>query len=1500
MSQLSYRQQTATGADINFTIDTFSSDELKVYVDGVLKTAGVHYNINPYNSNSQSTVDWIGTAPSSPSIVRIVRETDVLNQGNTAVEGRATYAAGSSVKADDLNNNQKQVLRSLQEHNDQLIQTYDVEDSAITTAKIKADNITNALIADDQIDSEHYVAGSIDLEHMSANSIDSDQYVDGSIDEVHISNSAVTQNKLANNSVGTPELINGSVNSDKILDGTIVNTDVNASAAIAGTKISPDFGSQNIVTTGTISTGSFTTSGTVDGRDIAADGTKLDTIETNAKDDQTAAEIKTLLQSNKLTASEIATGALDGRYFTETELNNGALDGRYFTETEADARYFNISTGDTIKDGDSFPDNDTTIATTAAINDRIIDLVDDVGGFVPIANETSFPTANPDVNNGAGTLVSIKAIGSTRTPSTGTVTIANGSGSNTVTITGCGSTVLTAGFGVIVETTTTLHTYAFHRLVPKATEVTTVAGISSNITTVANNTSNINAVAADASDIGIVAADGTDIGLVAGSISNVNTTAGSIANVNTTAGSITNVNNVGNNISNVNAVAGNASNINSAVSNASNINSAVSNASNINTVAGSITNVNNVGGSISNVNTVATNISSVNSFANTYRIGNTNPQTSLDVGDLFFNTQSNSLKVYTGSAWVDGVTATGNFAVVTGNTYTGSNVYNDNVKAIIGTGSDGLEIFNNGNHSRLVDNGTGNIEIASDSGINLFNGDFSENIATFTPNGAITLYHDNTKRIETTASGTTVTGGSLTISSTFPTLTLSDIDHNPDWTLYNGNGTFRINQSTDNINCLSITSTDASFDADVKIPFDDHKLKLGAGDDLEIYHNGTSYIDASNGHFYIRNNVASDAGGDLFIQAKSGETSIKCQHDGYVELYYDDSKKLETTSSGVTVSGNAVLTSGGATRHLHLGPSSAGIEYNVNGTTFVKGRSDAYPLAFNTNSLQRMTIASNGNVGIGTNSPTLLGGDGGKVLHIKGANKPEIVLERTTSGTEAKASLRITDNEDLTFRVKDGSGTSYDAMHLLSDTGAVELNHQGSKKFETTADGATISGLLASTGNIQINNDTAKIRLGASQDLELFHDGADSNIYNASGNLRIRAANNLQLETHDNEMHIKCIEDGETQLYYDNSAKIKTKSYGATWEGKLYCLDGTGSSGSYISMGDSNDLQIFHDGNNSFIKDAGTGSLVINTSRLNVANAADTEAILQGYQDGQCELYYDAVKYFETTSTGTKTYGNHIFNGTNNFLQWVKASDLLRSMDGVKATFGNSDDLQIYHTGTTNRIETSGQIQMICNNLSLANAANSESLIQAFQDGAVNLFYDAVKKFETTSSGAKVTGSTFTVQHTGDVDLILNADTDNADETHNPTLQFRQDGSTTSLKLGVEGTAGTTYSNSGGNTPYILTVNSTNLHLGTNNTAKWFINTDGDFKPIDNNSFDIGSASNRVANIYTNDLHLSNEGHSNDVDGTWGDWTIQEGESDLFLKNNRSGKKYKFNLMEVS
>ena len=79
----------------------------------------------------------------------------------------------------------------------------------------------------------------------------------------------------------------------------------------------------------------------------------------------------------------------------------------------------------------------------------------------------------------------------------------------------------------------------------------------------------------------------------------------------------------------------------------------------------------------------------------------------------------------------------------------------------------------------------------------------------------------------------------------------------------------------------------------------------------------------------------------------------------------------------------------------------------------------------------------------------------------------------------------------------------------------------------------------------------------------------------------------------------------------------------------------------------------------------------------------------------------------------------------------------------------------------------------------------------------------------------------------------------------------------------------------------------------------------GNVLPATDNSHDLGSTSKRWANVHVGDMKLSNEGSSNDgtgnsVDNTWGNYTIQEGENDLFLINNRNGKKYKFNLTEVN
>ncbi len=83
----------------------------------------------------------------------------------------------------------------------------------------------------------------------------------------------------------------------------------------------------------------------------------------------------------------------------------------------------------------------------------------------------------------------------------------------------------------------------------------------------------------------------------------------------------------------------------------SNISLVATNIANVNTVGGAISNVNSVGGSIANVNTVATNLSGVNSFAERYRVGSSDPTSSLDEGDLFYNTTSNAYKFYDGSSW---------------------------------------------------------------------------------------------------------------------------------------------------------------------------------------------------------------------------------------------------------------------------------------------------------------------------------------------------------------------------------------------------------------------------------------------------------------------------------------------------------------------------------------------------------------------------------------------------------------------------------------------------------------------------------------------------------------------------------------------------------------------------------------------------------------------------------------------------------------------------------
>ncbi len=311
---------------------------------------------------------------------------------------------------------------------------------------------------------------------------------------------------------------------------------------------------------------------------------------------------------------------------TNTEQAAGgyaADDTSFFTTAAADARYFNIDDGETVTSTDAFGDSDSAIATTKAINARIVSIVDDVGGFHAINSENVFPNAHIDPNEDAGTIVSIKALSTDLTSdAAGEVTITNGNIAGTEDIEIAlltPNTTYEAGYGMLVETTADPFTYTFHRLVPKATEVSTVAGQSAQIALLGT---------ADA-------------------IADMNTlgTADCVADMNTlgTAAVVEDMNLLGT----ADCVADMAT-----IADTSGL------IADIGTVAANDADISTVATNDANVTTVAGSINGVNHYADTYQVAASAPTarpdaTALTEGDLWFDTTNKLLKVRntTTNAW---------------------------------------------------------------------------------------------------------------------------------------------------------------------------------------------------------------------------------------------------------------------------------------------------------------------------------------------------------------------------------------------------------------------------------------------------------------------------------------------------------------------------------------------------------------------------------------------------------------------------------------------------------------------------------------------------------------------------------------------------------------------------------------------------------------------------------------------------------------------------------
>jgi len=191
--------------------------------------------------------------------------------------------------------------------------------------------------------------------------------------------------------------------------------------------------------------------------------------------------------------------------------------------------------------------------------------------------------------------------------------------------------------------------------------------------------------------------------------------------------------------------------------------------------------------------------------------------------------------------------------------------------------------------------------------------------------------------------------------------------------------------------------------------------------------------------------------------------------------------------------------------------------------------------------------------------------------------------------------------------------------------GAIELYHNNALQCYTFDTGLKF-------------NDDKQVRLGTDDDMRMFHDNTQGIINNATGILKVRS-DELHLAKTDNEIYLKGVADGTVELYYDNSKKLDTYANGINIYGGI---NQTGfldidSDSSKLRLGDGQDLEIYHNGSKSYIKDTGTGSLRICSDDFRVYNAADDELQIQAVEDGAVGLYYNGAKKLETTNTGLKS-----------------------------------------------------------------------------------------------------------------------------------------------------------------------------------------------------------------------------------------------------------------------
>ena len=452
-----------------------------------------------------------------------------------------------------------------------------------------------------------------------------------------------------------------------------------------------------------------------------------------------------------------------------------------------------------------------------------------------------------------------------------------------------------------------------------------------------------------------------------------------------------------------------------------------------------------------------------------------------------------------------------------------------------------------------------------------------------------------------------------------------------------------------------------------------------------------------------------------------------------------------------------------------------------------------------------------------------------------------------TSGISTVAALTVTGNVSV------GGTLTYQDVTNIDSVGVI-----------TARSGVNISGGNLQVGGTNVINsgrvlynleqlklaDTKQLVLGSSDDLKIYHDGSWNYIqsYNSK---------NFVIQVKDNENAFVAIPDGEVQLYHNNVNKFETTSSGVKVSGSfpdfiIHDTDTTNDNFRLLHNGGGTQLQV--DPNNVGPNASHFIVGIDGTERLRIDSAG--RLLLGTTTEGESNA--DTLTIAESGNAGITIRSGSSATGSIYFSDATSGGG---EYDGWIAYNQNSRYLQ-FGTAQTERL----RIQ---------------------PSGYVGIGEDAP-------------GGKLTVKHTNTATSGLNA-----------TLKLKQgvatNGNRSSLIFSslddydVAAVNGVVEVHSGTSANNVGRLEFWTKASGSNAAERVRITSDGHVLPGANNTYDLGSTAKGWRNVYMNDLNLSNmNGDTNDVDGTQGSWTIQEGKDDLYIINRLNGKKFKIKMEEIS